>query len=254
MANPYKFYLQHMHEKTGFRATWDPGKPLKIGFIGKLEGPGVFTVFTSFSKEGITPEILTDSTSDSLDYISNDQVTFGVKLAGSAPALGSVLTETDAGFELQFKSEKAILFKIDGYKTHQIINTAAIQDQIKHKYYSKNWDWDWIVVTELIEAEAATIIISNSGNSSLTLKAKSTIGAQNLKITDASLNLSTALETGSTLKFITQSHLTPLYKVMGLVKPFLAKPILQTKSVEQIAHTDGFRLLEFNEEEVDSFE
>ena len=250
MADAYKFYLKHMNDQTGYRATWDPGRPLQIGFIGKLEGPGVFTVFSSLQKEGIEPEIVSDSSSSELDYTSNDQVSIGIKLAGSTPAAGSILTNAEAGFEFEFKSENAIVFKVDGYKTHQIINIANIESQIKEKYNNGNWEKDWVVVTQLIEADTATIIISNSGNSNLTLKAKAGAGTGELKLTDASLGLTVAREKGSTLKFITQSHLTPLYKVMGLVHPFLGKLKLATKSLEAATDADEFTIRDFSDAEL----
>ena len=33
MANIHQFYLEHMASKTGYRATWEPNRPLTIGAI-----------------------------------------------------------------------------------------------------------------------------------------------------------------------------------------------------------------------------
>ncbi len=252
MANPHKFYMQHMNAKTGYRATWDPGRPLQIGQIGKLDRFGVFTVYSSLAKEGINAEVLTDVSASELDYTSSNEVTINFKAAGKAPTVGSALTEAEAGFNIQFNSERGVVFKCSGYKTHQITNIGEIEDQIKAKFRDKNWEKDWLIITQLIEAENATIIISNSANGNLDLKAAAGIGKAEMSLTDASLGLTVAKERGSTLKFISQSHLTPLYRVMGLIHPFLGKLQLAPKSIDEILETESLILQDFVNEEVEA--
>lgn len=252
MATPYKFYMKHMSSKTGYRATWDPGKPLEIGQIGKLDSSGVFTVYSSLKAEGIIPEVKGDAGASDLDYTSSDKVSIGIKLAGSAPTVGSALTAADAGFEIKFTGEDGVVFKISGYTTLQIVNLKEIESQIKEKYQNSNWDKNWLIVTELIQADAATIIISNSRNGSLDLKAKAGVAAGNLKLTDASLGLSVAKESGSTLKFLTQNGLTPLYNVMGLVHPIFGSEKLAKRSIAEILEEEEFKVQSFMEEEVET--
>ncbi|ULQ51779.1 hypothetical protein [Flavihumibacter fluvii] len=251
MANPHKFYLAHMNAKTGYRATWDPGRPLKIGFIGKLDKFGVFTVFSSLDKEGLIPEVLTDTSDSEMDYTSENEVNIGTKLAGKAPAVGSVLTDAEAGFVIDFKSEKGVVFKANGYKTHQVTNLGEIEKFILPKFKQGNWEKDWLIVTQLVEASSATIIISNSSNGKLELKASAGVGAANLKLTDASLGLTVARETGSTLKFIAQEGLTPLYRLMGIRHPLFGKPGLRTKGIQEGMDKEEFQLQDFDPGEVE---
>ena len=252
MANPHKFYLAHMNAKTGYRATWDPGKPLKIGQIGKLDKFGVFMVFSSLDKEGIPVEISTDASEAEMDYTSNDQVNISIKASGTAPAAGSVLTNADAGFSIEFKSERGVVFKANGYKTNHLTNLGEIERQIIRKYKDKNWEKDWCIVTELVEAGTATVIISNSSSGRLDLRAKASAGTENLKLTDASLGLTVAGEKGSSLKFFTQNGLTPLYRLMGIRHPFLKGPELGTKGIEdEIGEEEELKVQDFIEEEVE---
>lgn len=220
MAAPFKFYLRHMNTKTGYRATWDPGKPLSIGAVGRLDQSGVFSVFTSLEKEGIPVELKVDDTTADQDYTSSESVTITTKLSGKAPAAGSILTEADAGFNIEFKSERSVVFQSQGNQTDQLVNLAQIKKMILQKYKEGNWDKDWVVVTELVRARSATIIIANSSNATLELKANANAGTPTLKLTDLSLGLMVAKEKGSTLKYIAQEGLTPLYRVMGIRKPW----------------------------------
>jgi hypothetical protein len=220
MPAPFKFYLRHMNSKTGYRATWDPGKPLTIGSVGRLDNSGIFSVFTTLEKEGIPVELRVDDTTADLDYTSSESVTITTKLSGKVPVAGSFLTEADAGFNIEFKSDRSVVFQSQGNQTDQLTNLAEIKKMILQKYKEANWDKDWLVVTELVRAKSATIIIANSSNATLDLKANANMGAPSLKLTDLSLELMVAKEKGSTLKYIAQEGLTPLYRVMGIRKPF----------------------------------
>src|SRR5580765_4189976 len=104
MAVPFKFYLTHVSGHAGYRANWEPNRPLVLGMIGKLTN-GVFDVVSTLEQEGFQPEILKDSSPGELDYTSNETVDIQAKLAGKIPAAGSALTEADAGFTIDFKSE-----------------------------------------------------------------------------------------------------------------------------------------------------
>jgi len=254
MANPQKFYLSHMSDKTGYRATWDPGRPLKIGFIGKLDSSGALVIYSSLEKEGIPVEVLSDDSKIDMDYTSSDSITISTKLSGSAPIAGSVLSEGEAGFNFEFKSDKGVVFQSTGNTTTQLINLAEIKNKILDKYKNGNWDKDWVVVTELVTAETATIIISNSSNVNLDLKANANIGTQDIKITDASFGFTVARERGSTLKYITQSGLTPLYKIMGIWRPILGSVDVRPKDVEAgtvlAEKQDEFKLLAFDPAEL----
>jgi len=246
MANPHKFYLAHMSAKTGYRAAWDPSRPHVIGQIGKLDQSGVFNVFSNLEKEGIPVETLADPSTMEMDYTSHDSVSISVKLSGKAPQAGSVLTDAEAGFSFEFKNERSIVFQTSGHRTHQLTNLAEIERLIIQKFKDGNWDKNWLIITQLVEANTATIIISNSSNSSLELSAKASAGTTDLKLTDASLGLTVAREKGSTLKYITQNGLTPLYRVMGIRHPLFGKPQLSTKGDKEEQQKESFGLQDFD--------
>lgn len=251
MASPHKFYLDYMHKKTGYRATWNPGLPLKIGFIGKLDADGSFKVFSSLEKEGIIAEVLTDESKAELDYTSSDTVSVNTKLSGSVPAAGSVLSNLDAGFDISFNSEKAIIFKAGGVATDQIINIGDIEKQILEKYENGTWDKDLVVVTQLVKTDAATIIISTSSSGKLELKANAGVGAgTGLKITDAALGLSVASEKGSSIKFISENGLTPLYQVMGVRDPIIGRNTIVTRGGKE--EQESFIIRDFKEAELEA--
>jgi len=255
MSSLSKLYLSHMNAQTKYRATWDPTKQLKIGYIGKLE-QGVLSIYSSLDKEGIPLEVATDFSDAVMDYTSHDSVTITTKLSGSVPTVGSLFAASDMGFVFRFKNKEGIVFQTNNHKVHQLVNLAAIEDMVLDKYKNGNWDKDWVIITELIEAGNATIIISNSSNGTLELKVNADTVTDKLSLTNASLALSVIREEGSTLKYIAQDGLTPLYRVMGIQHPFLRKLSFGVKGSRAYSITQDhdlrLQILDFDERELDS--
>jgi hypothetical protein len=251
MAVPFKFYLTHISGNAGYRANWEPNKPLVLGMVGKLTN-GVFDVITTLEQEGFQPEVLKDSSPGELDYTSNQTVDIDIKLAGKAPSIGSVLTEADAGFVLDFKGENAVVFQIKDTLTHQVMNLGKMEHEIVSRFKNKNWPKDWLIITQLVEAVSATIIVSNSANNKIELKATANAGTPNLKLTDANLGLTVAKEKGSSLKVIAQAGITPLYRVMGIRHPLFGKVSLKSRGIAPgVQEEEKFRYQDFDARELE---
>jgi len=257
MISPNIFYITLMNRNTGYRATWNPNVRLKIGMVGKIDKTGVFNVYSSLEKKGIPAEVMSDNAKVEMDYTSHDSVSITSKLAGSAPVAGSVLSNANAGFSVDFKSDNGVVFQTSGYTTHQLTNLAEIEAQVLNQYKSGGWEKDWLIITQLVEADSATIIISNSSNVHLDLQATANAGAPGLKLTDASLKLAVVREQGSSMKYLAESGLTPLYRVMGIRHPLfgLGKDSLKPKTgAEEGAaageESDSLRMQEFDADEL----
>lgn len=251
MATPFKFYLKHISDKAGYRANWEPNKPLELGMIGRLDN-GIFDVVSSLEQQGLTPKILKDLTPGELDYTSNDTVDVGIKLAGQAPVAGSALTQAEAGFVLDFHGENGVVFQVKDTLTHQIINMAELEGEIVSRFNQDTWPKDWVIITQLVEAVTATIVISNSSNNKLELKAAANVGTPALKLTDASLGLSVAREKGSSLKVLAQQGLTPLYRVMGIRHPLFGKTHVGARGAEtKEAQKEEFSYQDFDPAELE---
>jgi hypothetical protein len=228
MAMPYKFYLKHMASKTAYRANWEPNKPLGLGMVGKLTN-GVFDLFTTLEQEGLAMKDLKDETTGEMDYSSSGSVDINIKLAGQAPLAGSVLTEAQAGFVLDFHSDNGVVFLIKDTLTHQISNMGELEKKIVERYKNGTWPKDYVVITQLVEAVSATIIISNNNNNRVELEATANAGLPSIKLTDASLGLKVANERHKTMKVLAQSGIIPIYRVMGIRHPLFGKPALSNR-------------------------
>jgi hypothetical protein len=255
MIAPNVFYLNLMNSKTGYRAAWNPNVKLEIGMVGKIDKTGVFNVYKTLQKEGVPMQIMASDSSIDLDYTSSDSVSITSKLAGAAPVAGSSLTDVHAGFSVDFKSDNGVVFQSTGNKTYQLTNLEEIETQVLAKYDKGEWPDDYLIITQLVVADTATIIISNSSNVHLDLQASANAQVAALKLTDASLGLTIVRQEGSSMHYLAEKGLTPLYRVMGVRRPFWwwGKNSLDTKGYapETTPGDEELSLQEFDERELE---
>ncbi|MFK7784204.1 MAG: hypothetical protein AB8B56_03760 [Crocinitomicaceae bacterium] len=208
-------YIKDLYKHFNYYPTWLPGVPLELGDIGIIKNDE-FTRISSLKNEEIAFEVVEDTTKTPLEFASTGGVTVTTKLAGSAKLPGSNLEEIDAGFSVEFKKERATLFKLKGTVSPSISDTISLGKEILARYKKGEWEKDWVIITEVVKAESSTIIVSSSNDSKLELKSKAKVGTDALKLTDASANFSIAYDKDVSLKFIATGGLTPLFRVMGI--------------------------------------
>lgn len=223
-------YTNEMKKNFGYYATWNPGVPLKLGDIGTFSD-NVFTRLSNLADRGIDFEIRTDETKTPLEHNSEGSVSVTTKLSGTVAPQGSVLTNLDAGIIVEFSKENSTLFKANNTTSPSIKDTIKLGEQVLKLYKEGKWNKNWVIVTELVEAENATIIISNNSNSKIELKANANIDAPTLDIADAEFKFSTQFSKGLETKIISAAGLTPLFKVMGMKTRIFLPPIFKTKKV-----------------------
>lgn len=220
-----------MKKKFGYYATWNPGLPLKLGDIGTFKG-NVFTKISDLESLNITFDTREDSTKTPLEHNSQGGVTITMKISGTIAPQGSVLTNADAGFVVEFGKENATLFKANNTTTPSIKDTIKLGKEIVKQFEEGVWDKSWVIITEVVEAESATIIISNSSNGKMELKANANLNAPNFDIADAKFNFSPQFSRGLETKIISTEGLTPLFKVMGIKTSLFSKPIFKTNALK----------------------
>ncbi|KMQ72534.1 hypothetical protein ACM44_00010 [Chryseobacterium koreense CCUG 49689] len=230
MKGPQKQYTDEMKRKFGYMATWLPGVPLKMGDIGVIRD-NAFTRIAGLEDFNIGFDIREDETPEDLEYSSKGSVSVTTKLSGTITPPGSSLGNLDAGFIVEFSGANSILFKANKTKTNLIKNTIKLGDEVIKLYKEGKWNKKWVVITELVEAETATILISNTENAKIELKANANITLTKLDIADASLDLGYTHYKGLDTKVIAQSGLTPLFKVKGIHTNIFVPPVFKEKGI-----------------------
>lgn len=222
-------YTNEMKKHFGYYAIWNPGVPLSIGDVGTFKNKE-FTRLSNLKDLGIEFDIRPDKTKTNMEYNSRGSVSMKTKLAGSAPLPGSSISELDAGIFVEFSKENSTLFKAKNTTSPSIKDIIKLSEQISRRYLEGTWDKRWVIITELIEAETSTIIISSKRNGKIDLKANAKLKATAFDIADAEFQFSPEAAYGLETKFITEKGLTPLFKAMAIKTRITLPPILDVKT------------------------
>ena len=231
MASAHEQYTDEMKKRFGYYATWNPGLPLKLGDIG-IKRDNLFTKISDLESVGISFDIRTDENKTSIEHNSQGSVTVTTKLSGTVAPEGSVLTGADAGIIVEFGKKNSTMFKANNTTSPSIKDTIVLGKQIKKLYDAGKWNYKWVIITELIEAESASIIISNTSNGKIELKANANIDTMNFDIADAKFDFSTQFSRGLETKIISEEGLTPLFKIMGLKTRIFLPPIFKLNLIK----------------------
>ena len=214
MAKAWDQYTKEMFEKFGYMATWTPGVQLELGDVGFIKDR-LFTRTTSLQNLGINFKVREDKTEETQKHASSGSVSIVFKAAGKAPALGSVLTQAEAGFTIDFKKNKATVYEAAGCVAPMIDDLVAVGKRILELYQKGEWNKDWVVVTELVQARSGTVLISNSSSAKVELSAKGTVVGMP-SLADLSAEFQLAFSKDMTTVLISQTGLTPLFKARGV--------------------------------------
>ena len=207
-------YMNEMHKQFQYFATWEPGTELHIGDIGELHD-NKYTYISSLDKKKIPFTIRKDPSKNVLNYTSSSSIKVTTKLSGDVGIPKFNLSVADAGMTVEFGSEKGIVFEAEGVE-HQMIEEVDKLDQtIKKKNGKKEWDDNWVVISDLMIADTATILISKGKKAAISLKAKAEVPT--LSLANVNANFDVAYQSGMNTKIISQSGLTPLFKARGII-------------------------------------
>lgn len=224
-------YTKELKRQFDYFATWLPSTPLALGDIGILK-QNAFTKIANLSDYGIAFEIEKDPTPSNLEYSSKGAVSITLKASGSAAPEGSSLAKADAGVSIEFSKENAIYFKANHTTSPAIQNQIELGNQIIELYKKGEWNKEWLVITELVNAESGTILIANSSEGKIELKANAEVEVSNLDLADASLQLGLTYSKDVSTSIIAEKALTPLFKASKIKDNIFQKPSFSIKSVQ----------------------
>lgn len=225
-------YIKELKRQFGYHATWLPGTKIELGDIGTMV-KGTFVKISNLEDKGISFEIEYDTTKTNLDHASKGSVSISSKASGSIPSAGSVLKEGEAGITVNFNREKSILFKAKGTLSHSIKDQIKLGKDIIKLYEAGDWNINLVVVTEVVVADSATILISNSSNAKIELKAKAELNVSSVGITSADLDINPAFSHGLSTEIIASSGITPLFRARKVKAGWFRKPGLKNFTIRK---------------------
>jgi hypothetical protein len=228
-------YTKELRDHTNYLAIWLPNVQVAPGDLGRIKNHQ-FTFVGRLSDFDIAFEHEEGPTLADFEYFSKGAVSVDIKLAGDAPAAGSGLAQAEAGLTLSFSREHAVAFRAADCRSTRIANTLAVGRAVLALDEKDEWPDDVVVVTEVIEAGSATILIASSKGGKIDLRVSGTADVHAIHIADAEAGLGITRSSNMGMQVVAESGLTPLIRTSGVRKRFLRPDVFRGRAGAAEAH------------------
>jgi hypothetical protein len=211
-------------------AAWLPGTRFAIGDIGTLNGY-LFEKVGTLGQLGLKYYEQEDADPSPLDISSEFDVTVSLKAVGETDSSFANIAVAEAGLKVEFGTQGAFILQAPEMFASEVGDRLNLQLQIIDAFRRGKWEKDWLVITYLLKAPSATVLISKSSNSSLELAIKAYLSGTVAALGAADAGISIRYKKGDTVNMIGGKNVTPLFQLSRLKTSFFSKPKLVTKSL-----------------------
>lgn len=209
-------YTTAVLRATGYRATWLPNETLEVGSVGYIEG-GVFQERQHLRDFAVEFDVKGQQAKARFVYQSSKGVTVTFKARGEASDLFERVGKASAGALVEFTRQGAAILSAPSCTISRIADFRKVERQL-HRL--KDWDGRYVIVTKLVAADTATILVSNSDSSHAELRAAGNLQAGGADLADLSAGFSTAKAHDVGIHIVAQGGLTPLYQAEHFKRSF----------------------------------
>jgi hypothetical protein len=212
MSTIMQNYLQQVQKNLGYRATWEPHRPMKVGTYGKIH-QGIFSAYGHIDDLNITHTVDKLKTSNQLTYKSEEKGSYTLKAKGEINPLFQKISTDEAGLLIIFKKDNSIVFKIQDITYFTLQNKAEIAEKLHKLSLVNQWDDSYLMITETLQSEKTSILLSKKKNSEVEIKYEN---GGNTGIIDIDFFGEIIRSKGMSLQFTSSSDSTPLFKLSRL--------------------------------------
>lgn len=238
----HKRYVEELKEEFGYLATWVPNSNTFLGDVGVVNNYK-FEKETTLKSLGIEFSVRSPGASADYEYVSKGDVEIVMKAKGELPPEASRLSTAQAGVSMRFASTDAVVFQALRCKESSIEDRAKVGREIRS---CKGWQSDYVVITDLIESESTTIVISNGSKGTLELGTDLDLKPAQFKIASLEAQFSVVGEKSIGTKIIAQGGLTPLFKAWWLRPKFFGGKKFEHMGSGSDAVFEEFKFDEYN--------
>lgn len=215
MKKAYDVYTEAIRDHFKiFYANWPIGTPIKLGDYGTMDGRIFIPEGNITDDFKIKFKIRTDTTKDHYYFKSTDSVKVEFFPKGSVsihPSMPSIR----ASMRIEFAKEESVFFNSAGIRNHSIESIDNLGNIILSMFKNNKWSEKKVVVTRLVQADSATVIISGKSGASICLDAQS-VAIPNINLADASIKFLVSVDNGIAFQIISEEGYFPMLGISGI--------------------------------------
>lgn len=205
-------YCQDVSRELRLLAAWPPGSPIKVGSVGRFLGAGLFEPETTLGSYGINVVVDDDAGAGVLSYTSQGVGESSFTVGAHIPDLASGLINAKAKATIKFGSEHGIIFRASGLRYETMRDQPKMARKVAHLAKSGQWGRDWYIVTQVVQAGSASVLIADSPSAEVELALGADVNVGGIELLGAELKPHVIRHKGMHILIIDETGLAPLFK------------------------------------------
>lgn len=248
----YEQYTDELSDEFNYLATWLPGTQIRLGDVGRLQRDR-FEFVTTLADMGIPFTVRAFGGPTDYQYVSarGADIAFDAS-AQATEAVGAPATGA-AKVSVLFKRANAIVFVAAGCTTSLLDNQHDLGTQLIQRHQAGSFPKDYVVVTELVTAASATILISASDSARMDIAASAQLAPTGISLADASAGLKVVSSSGIATQILSQTSLTPLFRASAVRRRLLGGATFQARSpgTREVMVSEGEAFVSLTYDDID---
>jgi hypothetical protein len=220
-------YCRDVSRELRLLATWPPGAPMRVGSVGRFLGDRVFEPETSLGSHGITVPVDDDPGPGVLSYTSDGVREQGVAAGAHLPDLAGGAVTAKATVRISFQREHGIVFRASGLRYRTMRDQPTMARKVARLAETGQWGRDWYIVTQVVEAASASILISDAPSAEVELALAANAEAGGVDLLGAELSPRVVRHRGMHVLIVGASGLAPLFKAKRVRRTFFGDVTLK---------------------------
>ena len=216
MTSPVRRYTDEIHGQFSYWATWLPTSRVRLGDLGPVQNR-VFSPQANLEELGVSFETTRRTDVLNLQHATQNGVQITFQSAAANQTIPQI-PQGKAGVEVAFAKTSGIVFVVRDGRERRIRNLDAIGQRLLELIQRGDVAREYALVTHVIDAAAATVLISSSNEAKFVTSADMDLKAGLLDLANASMNFSRVSSKNMETELVADQGATPLFKLAGFKK------------------------------------
>lgn len=212
MPAVHRQYTRELYKEFRYFATWMPNVGLSLGDVGVLRDHR-FDRMTSLTEMGVTFTRLEHPGRAEYSYSSTGKVEISLDGGLTAPALPG--GNSSMALTVAFSDASATYFRAVGCRSEVISDLPSLARDLRDLRQSGEWRPEYVVVTEVVRAGPAVVLVSNQAGA----RARLQVTADSLPVAALSAGGGLGASVASGLAasvIVSDGEVTPLFRAAKL--------------------------------------
>lgn len=216
MTSPVRRYIDEIHDQFSYWATWLPTSRVRLGDLGPVQNR-IFSPQTNLQELGVSFETTRGTEVLNVQHATQNGVQITFQSAAANQTIPQI-PQGKAGVEVAFAKTSGIVFVVKDGRERRIRNLDAVGEGLLELIQRGDIAREYALVTHVVDAAAATVLISSSNEAKFITSADVDLKAGLLDLANASINFSRVSSKNMETELIANQGATPLFKLAGFKK------------------------------------